>query len=177
TPGMRRPVRRITVPLIASRRMAFGEPTSPLVSGVMVAALRPRPEATMAAAASRTTALCVARRLASDRSNGTNSVGTRVTSGDSTRRLSSSSSWPVWSPPSTTIVRVAMGISVGFRRAPAALLRDAVRRDHFLPDRIEGVEAGSVDHPGQQQEGGAAGLEKGLAVDALSGRVPGEGLA
>ena len=40
-PGMRRPVRTITVPSISSRRIRLGEPTSPLTSGVMVAALSP----------------------------------------------------------------------------------------------------------------------------------------
>ncbi len=94
-PGMRRPVRRITLPSISSRRMALGEPTSFLVSGVMVAALRPRPVAAMARAASRTTAFWVARRFSSDRSKWTKSVGTRVTSGVRTRRLSSSNSCPV----------------------------------------------------------------------------------
>ena len=82
----------MTVPLMASRRMALGEPTSPLVSGVMVAALSPRPVMTMAAAASRTLALRLARRASSDRSKCTNSVGTRVTSGASTRKPSSSNS-------------------------------------------------------------------------------------
>ncbi len=40
-PGIRRPVRTMTFPSIARRRIAFGEPTSPLVSGVIVAALSP----------------------------------------------------------------------------------------------------------------------------------------
>jgi len=51
TPGSRRAVRTIPVPSISWRRMAFGEPTSPLGSGVMVAALRPRPVSRMAVAA------------------------------------------------------------------------------------------------------------------------------
>ena len=59
TPGMRRPVRTMTDPPTPSRRMRFGLPTSPVVSGVMVAALSPRPVSRMAAAASRTTALAV----------------------------------------------------------------------------------------------------------------------
>src|SRR5574337_1039296 len=55
--GMRRPVRRITLPSISSRRMALGDPTSPGVSGVIVAALRPRPVSRMALAASRHVAI------------------------------------------------------------------------------------------------------------------------
>ena len=43
TPGMRRPVRTITRPSTCLRRMAFGLPTSPAPSGVIVAALRPKP--------------------------------------------------------------------------------------------------------------------------------------
>ena len=43
TPGIRRPVRTMTEPPTPSRRMRFGLPTSPVVSGVMVAALSPRP--------------------------------------------------------------------------------------------------------------------------------------
>ena len=52
TPGMRRPVRMITRPPISSRRIRFGEPTSPAPSGVTVAAFRPRPVSRMRAAAS-----------------------------------------------------------------------------------------------------------------------------
>ena len=44
-PGSRRPVRTMTLPSISRRRMALGEPTSPLISGVIVAALRPSPGA------------------------------------------------------------------------------------------------------------------------------------
>ncbi len=43
TPGRRRPVRTITFPSTASRRIRFGEPTSPRPSGVIVAAFRPKP--------------------------------------------------------------------------------------------------------------------------------------
>ena len=43
TPGMRRPVRTMTEPPMPSRRMRLGLPTSPVVSGVMVAAFSPRP--------------------------------------------------------------------------------------------------------------------------------------
>ena len=46
----------------------------------------------------------VARRLASERSKRLNSSSSPITSGASTRRPSSSSSWPVWSPSRTTIV-------------------------------------------------------------------------
>ena len=53
---MRRPVRTITLPPISSRRMRFGEPTSPRVSGVTVAAFRPKPCSRIAA-----------RRLVDDR--------------------------------------------------------------------------------------------------------------
>src|SRR4026208_739327 len=45
TPGMRRPVRTITRPPISSRRIRFGEPTSPAPSGGTVAAFRPTPAA------------------------------------------------------------------------------------------------------------------------------------
>ena len=43
TPGMRRPVRTITLPSIPSRISRFGLPTSSAPSGVIVAALIPRP--------------------------------------------------------------------------------------------------------------------------------------
>ncbi len=68
TPGMRRPVRTMTLPPIALRRMALGEPTSPVVSGVIVAALRPSLARFIASAAWWTTALFVARRCSSERS-------------------------------------------------------------------------------------------------------------
>ena len=42
-PGIRRPVRTITVPPISSRRIRFGEPTSSAPSGVIVAAFSPSP--------------------------------------------------------------------------------------------------------------------------------------
>ena len=73
TPGIRRPVRTMTEPPTPSRRMRFGLPTSPVVSGVIVAALSPRPVSRMAAAASWTTALAVARRFSRDRSKWTSS--------------------------------------------------------------------------------------------------------
>src|SRR5919206_459304 len=60
TPGMRRPVRTITLPPISSRRMRFGEPTSSRPSGVIVAAFSPRPASRIAAAASWTTPFRVA---------------------------------------------------------------------------------------------------------------------
>ena len=41
TPGIRRPVRTMTEPPTPSRRMRLGLPTSPVVSGVMVAAFEP----------------------------------------------------------------------------------------------------------------------------------------
>ncbi len=43
TPGIRRPVRTMTLPSTSSRRMRLGEPTSSLPSGVIVAALSPKP--------------------------------------------------------------------------------------------------------------------------------------
>ena len=103
TPGMRRPVRTITLPPISSRRIRFGEPTSPRVSGVTVAPLSPRPCWRIAAAASCTTRFLVARRLSSERSKRGSSSSRPITSGASTRSDSSSSSWPVWSPSRTTI--------------------------------------------------------------------------
>ena len=68
TPGMRRPVRTMTEPPIPSRRRRLGEPTPPMSGGVTVAALSPRPDSTIAAAASRTTSFFVARRLSRERS-------------------------------------------------------------------------------------------------------------
>ena len=52
-------------------------------------------------------AFLVARRFSSDRSNRGNSSSSPITSGCRTRSASSRSSWPVWSPSSTTIVHVA----------------------------------------------------------------------
>ena len=52
TPGMRRPVRTMTLPPTSSRRIRFGEPTSSRPSGVTVAALMPKPASRIAAAAS-----------------------------------------------------------------------------------------------------------------------------
>jgi hypothetical protein len=53
----------ITFPPTASRMIRLGDPTSSRPSGVMVAAFRPKPAAFIAAAASVTTPLRVARRL------------------------------------------------------------------------------------------------------------------
>ena len=61
-------MRTITFPSTSSRRMRFGEPTSSLPSGVIVAALSPRPASRIALAASVTTSLEVARRCSSERS-------------------------------------------------------------------------------------------------------------
>src|SRR5262245_28436431 len=108
TPGMRRPVRTITRPPISSRRILFGEPTSPAPSGVTVAAFSPRPASRISAAASCTTRFSVARRASSERSYRGSASSTPVTSGASTRTASSSSSCPVSSPSSTTIVAVAI---------------------------------------------------------------------
>ncbi len=68
TPGIRRPVRTITLPSSASRSSRFGLPTSSAPSGVIVAALSPSPVARIAAAASVQTPFSVARRLSSERS-------------------------------------------------------------------------------------------------------------
>jgi hypothetical protein len=65
---MRRPVRMMTLPSTPSRTMRFGEPTSSLPSGVIVAALMPRPDSCMAAAASSTIWFLVSRLRSSDRS-------------------------------------------------------------------------------------------------------------
>ena len=50
-------MRTITLPPTSSRRMRFGEPTSSLPSGVIVAAFRPKPAERIARAASSTTSL------------------------------------------------------------------------------------------------------------------------
>src|SRR5437764_3087350 len=104
TPGIRRPVRTITLPPISSRRIRFGEPTSPARSGVIVAPFRPSPCSRIAAAASWTTAFSVARRFSTERSKRGNSSSRPITSGARIRMDSSSSSWPVWSPSRMTIV-------------------------------------------------------------------------
>src|SRR4028118_2385462 len=51
TPGMRLPVRTITVPSMPFLRIAFGEPKPPGVSGVTVAAFMPKPHPFIPAAA------------------------------------------------------------------------------------------------------------------------------
>ena len=68
TPGMRRPVRMITLPSMASRRSRLGLPTSSLPSGVIVAALSPKRASRMARAALATTSLLVRRRFSRERS-------------------------------------------------------------------------------------------------------------
>ena len=103
--GIRRPVRTMTEPPTPSRRMRLGLPTSPVVSGVMVAAFSPRPVSRMAAAAWRTTSLAVTRRFPSERSNRSSSRSNPSTPGSKTRSASSSNSWPVSSPSQTTIWR------------------------------------------------------------------------
>jgi hypothetical protein len=65
---MRRPVRMITLPSMASRSSRLGLPTSSLPSGVIVAALMPKRASLIAAAALVTTSLFVRRRLSSERS-------------------------------------------------------------------------------------------------------------
>ena len=95
TPGIRRPVRTITLPPIASRRIRFGLPTSSAPSGVIVAALIPNPVSSIASAASAQTRFSVARRFASERSKRTISSSIPSSAGSSTRSACSSSSWPV----------------------------------------------------------------------------------
>ncbi len=68
TPGIRRPVRMMTLPSTSSRRMRLGEPTSSRPSGVMVAAFSPYPASRIARAASCTISFAVERRASSDRS-------------------------------------------------------------------------------------------------------------
>ncbi len=68
TPGILRPVRMITLPPISSRRIRLGEPTSSRPSGVMVAALMPKPLSRIARAASWTISLPVSRLRSSERS-------------------------------------------------------------------------------------------------------------
>ena len=107
-PGMRRPVRTITLPPISSRRIRFGEPTSPRPSGVTVAAFSPSPCSRIAAAASWTTPFCVARRPSSERSKRTK----LELDADHVRRERRvaplrAASCPVWSPSRTTIVCTA----------------------------------------------------------------------
>ena len=65
---MRRPVRMITLPSIASRSRRLGLPTSSAPSGVIVAALSPKRAAAIACAAADTTSLEVLRRFSSERS-------------------------------------------------------------------------------------------------------------
>ena len=88
TPGMRRPVRTMTLPPISSRRIRFGEPTSSAPSGVTVAALRPYPCSRIAAAASCTTRFWVARRPSRERSKRTKSSSTPIdVRGERSKRL------------------------------------------------------------------------------------------
>ena len=103
TPGMRRPVRTMTEPPMPSRKMRFGLPTSPVISGVTVAAFRPRPVSRMAAAASADDARSPWR-------GGSPARGRSAPARDRTRARRapgpaaprSRSSWPVSSPSHTT---------------------------------------------------------------------------
>ena len=108
TPGIRRPVRMITLPSISSRRMRLGLPTSSAPSGVIVAALIPKPASRIAARGRRHD--LVVRSCGGSRARGRSARArrsTRVTAGSSTRSACSSSSWPV-SSPSRTIIRSAV---------------------------------------------------------------------
>ena len=116
TPGMRRPVRMMTLPSMPSRSRRLGEPTSSLPSGVTVAALMPRPDRHIALAASSTTPLLVARRFSSERSKRSRSSGRPRTSGSRTRSAWSSSSWPVSSPSRTVMVS---GSGMGVEATPS----------------------------------------------------------
>src|SRR3712207_5967768 len=138
TPGMRLPVRTITVPFISSLKMAFGEPTSSGPSGVTVAALMPKPHSFIAAAASCTTLLSVARRFSSERSKRLNSMSRPVTPGSSTRSDSSSNSWPVWSPSITTMVlRSNLVAPLGWYERSSGLVYDSGPRGGvLLPSRV-----------------------------------------
>ena len=91
-PGIRRPVRMMTVPSTSSRRIRFGDPTSSLPSGVIVAAFSPYPDSRIGD-----------RRLVHDRVLGRapmlerevevrSASGRPITSGSSTRSACSSSS-------------------------------------------------------------------------------------
>src|SRR6476619_5616334 len=124
---MRRPVRTITLPPISSRRIRFGEPTSPRPSGVTVAAFSPRPDSRIAAAASCTTPFWVSRRFPRDRSKRESSSVTPTTSGASTRSASSSSSCPVSSPSRTTIVVPAISL-LGLAPPPRGYTPDSMAR-------------------------------------------------
>src|SRR3954454_712056 len=130
---MRRPVRMITLPSIASRRRRLGLPTSSAPSGVTVAALRPKRASAIAAAAAETTSFDVLRRLSSDRSWCSSSTSTPVTEGSSTRSACSSSSCPV-SSPSRTMIRRPSGMSGRYCQAQlvGALLHRADHDRHVL---------------------------------------------
>ena len=126
---MRLPVRTITWPPISSRRILFGEPTSPAPSGVVVAAFSPRPglanrrgglvdDGVLRGAAIGEREV-VARQVELDADD----VRARCT-----RSASSSSSCPVSSPSSTTIVFPS---TVG--RLYAVELRRNFEPPHFSP--------------------------------------------
>jgi hypothetical protein len=157
TPGMRRPVRTITLPPISSRMIRFGEPTSLRPSGVIVAAFSPRPASRIAAAASWTTWLFVARRFASERSNRGSCRSVPITSGARTRSASSSSSWPVSSPSRTTIVEVSMP---GFSQSSSE--GGEVRKRTLLvfesnPCSISIAISGTLSPPNHQSKGAEIG--------------------
>src|SRR5918996_6056238 len=147
TPGMRRPVRTITWPPISSRRIRFGLPTSSFPSGVMVAALRPRPCSRIVRAASKTTRFPVSRLEARERSKRGSSSSKPTASGARTLTASSNNSCPVSSPSSTTIVRVSTTASVVSSHATGGTLA-AVEFDHvskIYPDGTRAVNAMGLD--------------------------------
>src|ERR1700681_926196 len=137
TPGMRRPVRTITRPSISLRRMALGLPTSPLPSGVIVAALIPNPSSRRAAAASSTAWFLVFLRSPRERSKSRFAISNPSTSGSRRRSASRSSSSPVWSPCRTAMVGAAIDRIIWFgvldpRPDPPPLVRG--RGSRLRPD-------------------------------------------
>ena len=132
----------ITLPPIPSRTIRLGEPTSSGPSGVIVAALRPSPASRMAAAASSTTWLDVARRFSRPRSKCVSPTGSPRTSLSSTRKDCSSSSWPVSSPSSATIsIRSAMHrklASAAARCAQAEIHNSAALIPTVAPSQVSG---------------------------------------
>src|SRR5438445_4546100 len=167
TPGIRRPVRTITRPSICLRRIAFGLPTSPAPSGVMVAAFRPYPCSRSAVAASRTTWFRVSRRRSSERSKSSRSTLKPMTSASSSRTASSSSSSPVWSPCRTTTVDPATSLlNQAERNHHAQLVGNAPMLDHLAvlePADIDDVDEGLLACSRAPCEGPQVGSAAALA--------------
>ena len=154
TPGMRRPVRMITLPSIASRRMRFGRADVVAPSGVTVAALMP--EARRRASRPRPRGRPRCRSRAGSRATGRSArarSASPTTSGSSTRSACSSSSCPVSSPSRTMIVSV---------RWPRASKYPGRRRG-YLTQRCPSSAAGAAPGrrrrrlPRRRARGGAQG--------------------